>query len=221
MSGSSVEDKSDGSMRMLGIVAQGRGDAGAARLPEEIETGVPQQGEDGGTLVTMNEAGILPEVDVFGAMASIFNEPVPATQLQEPLRCPHLPGQTGNPVPHLPMLRPLLPPVPLDPEDLGNARPVRQDQGIGGGAEMVYLPGPSMPLVDGPCLPSMEQWSCFHIKDPQEGMMECGLVRLHGEEIVAVCIQHLLAEGALTKERITDPEGAFVLSSYSPLAHKP
>lgn len=64
MSRGQAEDESGS--RMLGIVAQ------------DIEPDVSQQGNDGRPVVAMNQAGILAQVDILGAVPSILNEPVPS-----------------------------------------------------------------------------------------------------------------------------------------------
>lgn len=73
----------------------------------------------------MNQAGIPAQVDVFSPMPSVLNEPVPATQVLEPLGCPDLSGQTRDAIAHLSMLHSFLPPGPLDPEDLRHTWPIR------------------------------------------------------------------------------------------------
>lgn len=55
--------------------------SGGAGLARQIEAGVAQQGNDLGAVVDMNQTGILPEVDLLGTMAPIFNKPLASSQL--------------------------------------------------------------------------------------------------------------------------------------------
>lgn len=84
----------------------------------------PAGGKDRWTLVTMNEAGIFSQVDVIDEMVPILNKPVPATQLQKPVECPHFAGHTRDPTPLLPMLHPVLLRASLEAEELSHTQPV-------------------------------------------------------------------------------------------------
>jgi hypothetical protein len=94
------------------------------------------------------------------------------------------------------MLRPCSP-GPLDAEDLRNTGPGGQNEWIGGGNEVAYLPVRPCPwsMVRAPLV---EQEPCSTSKT-RKGRDGAWLVGFHGEEIVPTSIQHLGTEGTLAK----------------------
>jgi hypothetical protein len=100
---------------------------------EQTESRAAQHTADAWPLSQVDQAGILPQAHIPGALAPILDHPVPSFQVQEPAGGPDWWWQTGNGVAHLLLALAPLPPDPFDADELGDTRPVGQSQGIGGG----------------------------------------------------------------------------------------
>jgi hypothetical protein len=120
-----MKEQGDGLLGVLTVVAQASGDGVMTSAMEQTQGSATQHTEDTWPLPHMDQAGILPQAHILGPMAAILNQPVLALELQKPLRRPDLRGQAGDPVAHLLMPLALLPPGPLDAEELGDAGPLR------------------------------------------------------------------------------------------------
>jgi hypothetical protein len=95
-----------------------------ASTMEQTEGGAAQHTADAWPLSQVDQAGILPQAHIPGALAPILDHPVPSFQVQEPAGGPDSWWQAGDGVADLLRVLALLLPDPLDAEDLGDTGPV-------------------------------------------------------------------------------------------------
>lgn len=154
-----MEEQGDGLLRMLTLVAEAGGDGMVAGTMEQTEGDGAQHAEDAGALAFVDEAGILPQGHILGPMLPVLDQPMLALEGQEPPGGSDLWWQAGDAVAHLLVPLLLLPPGPLDAEDLGHPGPIGQGQRIGRGPQLPQV-DPPMSLVEGPeGTPASWQWS--------------------------------------------------------------
>lgn len=67
------QQQGDGCGRVLAMVTEPRADLADAGTTQEIEGGVAQQRHDGGSLATMDEAGILAQDQVLDTVQAILD----------------------------------------------------------------------------------------------------------------------------------------------------